>query len=49
MNFLEAIAKIPLPRWIIGTALMLVIGFAVEQWEWWQSVGEHLLNMEALK
>ncbi len=49
MNFLEALTKIPLPRLIIGTALLLVIGFAVEQWEWWQSVVEHLLNMEALK
>ncbi len=49
MNFLEALAKIPLPRLFITTLLVLLVLVVVEQLPWAQSVVEHLLNMEAPK
>lgn len=43
---LEQIAKIPLPRLIVGTLLALLALAAMENMPWAQSVVEHLLNME---
>ncbi len=49
MNFLEQLAKIPLPRLIVSTLLLLLVLAAVEQMPWIQSVAEHVFNMEAPK
>ncbi len=49
MNFLEALAKIPLPRITVIALLALLVLVLVEQLPWAQSVVEHLLNMEAPK
>ncbi len=46
MNFLEAIAKIPLPRLVVTTLLAVFVLIVAEQLPWAQSVVEHLLNME---
>ncbi len=46
MSFLEALAKIPLPRIIVITLLALLVFVVAEQLPWAQSVVEHLLNME---
>ena len=48
-NFLEALAKIPLPRLFVTTLLVLIMLTVMEQLHWAQSVVEHLLNMEAPK
>ncbi len=49
MNFLEALAKITLPRLFVTTLLVLLVLIVVEQLPWVQSVVEHLLNLEAPK
>ncbi len=49
MNFLEALAKIPLPRIIVITLLALLVLIVIEQLEWAQGFIEHWSNMEALK
>ena len=48
-NFLEALAKIPLPRIIVITLLALFVLVVVEQLPWAQSFIEHWSNMEAPK
>ena len=48
MKFLEALAKIPLPKIIIASLLAIIAGFALEQMSWVQTVVEHLLNMEGV-
>ena len=48
-NFLEALAKIPLPRLFVITLLVLLMLTVMEQLPWAQAVVEHLLNMEAPK
>ena len=45
-NLLEQLAKIPLPRLIVGTLLALLALVVMESLPWAQSVIEHLLNME---
>lgn len=45
MKILEALAKIPLPRLMLGTATLIVALIALENLPWAQSVVEHLLNM----
>jgi putative effector of murein hydrolase LrgA (UPF0299 family) len=42
----EEIAKIPLPRLVVGTLLLLLFLAAMQQLTWAHSVVEHLLNME---
>ena len=49
MNFLEALAKIPLPRVIIITLLAMLAFVVVEQLPWAQSFFEHWSNMEVPK
>ncbi len=49
MNFLEAFAKIPLPRIIVITLLTLFALIVIEQLPWAQGFIEHWSNMEALK
>ncbi len=49
MKFLEALAKIPLPRLFVTALLVLLVLVVVEQLPFAQSVVEHLLNMEAPK
>ena len=48
-NFLEALAKIPLPRIIVIILLALLALVVVEQLPWAQSFLEHWSNMGALK
>ncbi len=49
MNFLEALAKIPMRRTIVITILALLVLVVVEQLPWAQSFFEHWSNMEAPK
>ncbi len=49
MNFLEAIATIPMRRLVVTTLLTVFVFIVAEQLPWAQSFFEHLLNMEALK
>ncbi len=49
MKFLEALAKIPLPRTIVITLLALFALAVIEQLPWSQSWIEHWSNMEAAK
>lgn len=46
MNFLEYLAKIPLPRLVITILLAVFVLVVLESLPWAQSVVEHLLNME---
>ncbi len=45
--FLEQLAKIPLPRLVVGALLALVLLAAIEQLEFTQEMLRHILNMEA--
>jgi len=49
MNFLKRLAQIPIDRLTRYCVLALVMLFAMEHFEWAQSVLEFLLNMEAPK
>lgn len=46
MKFLDYLAKVPLPRLMIGVLLGLLVLTMIEQLPWAQSVIEHVLNME---
>ena len=48
MKLLETLTKMPLPRLTISTLLLIAFLFAMEQFEWAQSVVEHLINMEGV-
>ena len=48
-NFLEAIAKMPLPRVFILTLLVLLMLTVMEHLPWAQSVVEHIFNMEVVR
>ena len=46
MKYLEAIAKIPLPRLILFVLTLIVFLVAMENLPWAQKVAEYLLGME---
>ena len=46
MKYLEAIAKIPLPRLILFVLTLIVFLVAMENLPWAQKIAEHLLGME---
>lgn len=46
MKYLEELAKIPSARLVLNVALVIALLYALEQFAWFQSVAEFLLNME---
>jgi len=48
MKFLEQLAKIPLPRLVVTTLLILLVLVMIENLPWTQSVVEQLLNIEGM-
>ena len=49
MKYLEAIAKIPLPRLILFVLTLIVFLVAMENLPWAQTVAEYLLGMDAAR
>ena len=49
MKYLEAIAKIPLPRLILFVLTLIVFLVAMENLPWAQKVAEYLLGMETAR
>ena len=49
MKYLEAIAKIPLPRLILFVLTLIVFLVAMENLPWAQKVAEYLLGMDAAR